>query len=108
MCSKLFLVTRADLPHGQQAIQSAHALREFSEHHPEIDREWYRTSNTLIMKAVPNEAALHDLMDRARKRGIHFSSFREPDRNDELTAIAFEPRGKALVQGLPLALMGAA
>ncbi len=108
MCSKLFLVTRADLLPGQQAIQSAHALREFSEQHPEIDREWYRTSNTLIMKAVPNEEALQALMVLAQKKGFHIAPFQEPDLNNELTAIAFEPRAKSLMQGLPLALKEAA
>ncbi len=108
MIAKLFLVTRADLAHGPQAIQSAHALREFSEHHPEIDREWYRTSNTLILKAVADEKALRRLADRARARGIRFSAFHEPDMGNAMTALAIEPSGKSLVQGLPLALAGAA
>jgi len=32
---KLYLITREDLPPGQQAVQAAHALREFGEHHPD-------------------------------------------------------------------------
>jgi len=105
--SKLFLVVRGDLPFGQQAIQSAHALREFSEHHPDIDRMWYQESNTLIMKAVKDERALLALAEKLETRGIQFSPFREPDRDHELTALAIEPSGKKLLQGLPLAMAGA-
>ena len=107
MNSKLFLVTRSDLPFGQQAIQSTHAFREFAEHHPDIDRKWYQESNTLIMKAVKDERALLALAEKLETRGIQFSPFREPDRNHELTAIAIEPGGKKLLQGLPLAMAGA-
>jgi peptidyl-tRNA hydrolase len=101
---KLFLVTRDDLPVPQQAVQSCHAMREFSEEHPEIDRSWYRESNHLALLAVPDEAGLKQLADEAKLLGFKFSLFREPDRNDELTAVALEPRAKRLCRGLPLAL----
>lgn len=101
---KLFLVTRRDLLPGDQAVQSAHALTEFVMTHPEIARDWHRESNTLIMKAVRDEEELHELVLKAQARGIRFAVFREPDRANELTAIAIEPNGKKLVQGMPLAL----
>lgn len=62
---KLFLVTRQDLEPGQQAVQAAHALREFSAKHPEIDRHWYETSNTLAFLAAKNEEALYRLREKA-------------------------------------------
>lgn len=34
MIAKLYLVTRADLSAGQQAVQAAHALREWVEGFP--------------------------------------------------------------------------
>jgi ribosomal protein S18 acetylase RimI-like enzyme len=101
---KLFLVTRADLPPGVQAVQAAHALREFAHHHPEIDREWYTRSNYLAFLAVPNEEALDRLLCRVRERGFSAAPFTEPDRGHELTAIAIEPAARRLVSGLPLAL----
>jgi hypothetical protein len=52
---KLHLVTRRDLSPGQQAVQAAHALREFIQHHPEVDRDWYERSNTLALLAVEDE-----------------------------------------------------
>ena len=101
---KLFLVTRADLPAGQQAVQAAHAMREFVEHHPEHDRAWYRESNTLAFLAVPNERALGVLLKKARRRDIPVAAFHEPDRNNEMTAIALDHAGRGLVSDLPLAL----
>ncbi len=101
---KLFLVTRADLPDGQQAVQAAHAMREFAEHHPEVERAWYSKSNTLAFLAVPDEAALGVLLEKARRRDIPAASFHEPDRNNEMTAIALGPAARSLVSNLPLAL----
>jgi hypothetical protein len=101
---KLFLVTREDLPPGVQAIQTAHALREFVAHHPEIDQAWYTRSNYLAMLAVPNEEALWGLFNRAVDRGFSVAPFHEPDRGNELTAFALEPAARRLVSSLPLAL----
>lgn len=106
MAAKLFLVTRADLPAGQQAVQVAHAFREFTEQHEEVERAWYRSSNHLAVLSVADEPALFDLVTRAEQRGFKVSLFREPDRGDELTAIALEPAAKRLCQGLKLALTG--
>lgn len=104
---RLYLVTRADLVPGQQAVQAAHALREFVEHHPEVDRAWYTKSNTLAFLAVANEAALGVLLEQAERKGIAVAPFREPDRDNELTALALGPAAKKLCSRLPLALKGA-
>lgn len=101
---KLYLVTRRDLPLGQQAIQACHALREFTAQHPEVDLQWYLTSNHLALLEVPDETALSLLAEKANREGIKFSLFREPDRGDELTAVAFEPGAKRMLRGLRLAL----
>jgi len=102
--AKLYLVTRSDLPAGQQAVQAAHALREFSAQHPEVDRHWYETSNHLAILVVPNEEALFRLVERAEVQGLKVSVFKEPDRDHETTAIALEPEAKRLCKNLPLAL----
>ena len=52
---KLYLVTRADLPPGVQAVQAAHAMREFVDLYPEAEAAWYRESNTLALLAAPDE-----------------------------------------------------
>jgi hypothetical protein len=101
---KLYLITRRDLSAAQQAVQAAHALRQFGAEHPLVDREWFSTSNTLAFLSVRDEQALGVLYDRAVDQEIPVAAFREPDRADELTAIAIAPKGKKLTKGLPLAL----
>jgi hypothetical protein len=101
---KLYLVTRADLSVAQQAVQAVHAMREFVREHPEVDRVWYEKSNTLAFLEVEDEAALTRLLSTARNRRIPSSGFWEPDRDDELTAIAIGPQGKGLCRRLRLAL----
>lgn len=104
MAEKLFLVTRADLTPGQQAVQACHAMREFGFEHPEEDRRWHSTSNTLALLAVPNEEKLLHLVHKARCKGLRLALFREPDRGNELTAVALEPKARTLLRGLGLAL----
>ena len=100
---KLFLITRHDLSEGARAMQMAHAFREFIETHPEIDRAWYKDSNTLVGLEAPNEKALAKLLEDARWKGIPVAFFLEPDLGNELTAIALGPSGKRLCRRLPKA-----
>lgn len=103
---KLVLVTRADLPPGAQAVQAAHAMREFAELHPELDKQWHEQSNTLALLVVPDERGLRRLLDRAADRGLRVAVFREPDLGGQLTAAALEPAQatQRLCRNLPLAL----
>lgn len=101
---KLVLVTRADLPVGMQAAQVAHALRQFVQEHAQIEREWFAKSNTLVLVKVPDEVALSRLLEHAKCLRIAVSSFREPDLDDEVTALALQPCSatKRLTRNLPL------
>lgn len=99
---KLYIVVRADLKPGLQAAQACHALRLFVEEHPEIDRAWYANSNNLVLLQIPNEA---ELLELHKSLGdIPSSLFREPDVNDEATAIAIAPSGRRSISNLPLLL----
>jgi hypothetical protein len=55
---------------------------------------------------VANESELQKLIDKAIMHDIHFSVFREPDVDNEITAIALapHPKSKKLVSNLKLAL----
>ena len=97
-------MTRADLEPAQQAVQAAHALAEFWHEYPEAARAWHGTSNTLALLSVPDEGSLAALIEPAQWRGIELAAFREPDRGNELTALAIGPRGKSLCARLRLAL----
>lgn len=105
MADKLYVVVRADLSPGPQAVQACHAAREFAALHPEMERSWFERSNHLAILAVPDEQALVRLLARAEERGVAYAPFREPDYGDSLTAVAFEPgeRGRRLCSGLRLA-----
>jgi peptidyl-tRNA hydrolase len=103
---KLYVITRADLPPGAQAVQSAHALREFAATYPDIEKQWYETSNTLIMLEVPTEKDLFQLHLEAGLHNIPVVAFQEPDLNHSVTALALGPSARKLeiVRKLPLAL----
>lgn len=103
---KLYVITRADLPPGARAVQSAHALREFAAEHPAVEKEWHESSNTLVMLEVPDEAALERIHLDASEAGVPVSFFREPDLNHRVTALALGPAARKLacVRNLPLAL----
>lgn len=101
---KLYLVTREDLSPAQQAVQAAHALTEYLIQHREGASSWYSSSNTIALLSVPTEESLSILAHKARRKGFMISEFREPDRLDELTAVAFEPKAKPLLRNIQLAL----
>lgn len=103
---KLYIVTRSDLPAGARAAQLCHAMRQWSEDQPSADREWFEKSNTLVLLETPDESALEALLGHAAKKGVPHAMFREPDLQDELTAIAIGWTGRRLVSRLPLALKG--
>lgn len=103
---KLYLVTRRDISPGYQAVQAAHALRQFTADHPERDMEWYSNSNYLALLSASDEEELMRLLVAAKDSNIRRSAFREPDVGGAITAIALEPgpRTAELCRGLPLAL----
>lgn len=103
---KLYIVTRADLPPGARAVQSAHAMREFAAEHPNIEKRWHESSNTLVMLEAPDEAALERILLDASEAGIPAAFFREPDLKHSVTAIALGPGARKLerVRHLPLTL----
>lgn len=105
---KLYIITRADLEPGYQAVQSIHAAIQFKFEHPEISVNWFENSNYLGLLSVANEGELVALTERAKELGISYSIFREPDIDNQITAIALAPgqKSKKLCSRFPLALRG--
>jgi peptidyl-tRNA hydrolase len=99
---RLYLVTRADLPFGAKAAQLLHAFREFVREHAEIEKQWYLCSNTIVCLEAEDRDDLVMLIERAIRRGIPHSVFREPDLSGEITAAAFAPSGALLCRNLRL------
>lgn len=91
---------------GAQLAQSTHAAIQFCFEHSLITSEWYRNSNYIAILAAKDEDELTAFCKRLVKKGIKFSTFREPDLDNELTAIALEPGDKSrrATSSFPLAL----
>jgi peptidyl-tRNA hydrolase len=103
---RLYIAVRADLPPGLQMAQAVHAAFHFYRDHPSVVKPWLLKSNFLVIVSVPNEDALLDLIKEAASRGITRTAVREPDIDDEATAVALAPGAAArkLCANLPLAL----
>lgn len=104
--SKLTIVTREDLSPGYQLTQSAHVMAEFSQDHPDIFKSWKHESNYLACLSVRDEISLELLASKLVSKQIKFSVFREPDINNQITAIAIEPSddSRRVCSSIPLAL----
>jgi len=88
------------------AVQSGHAAIRFCIEHPELTSNWYYSSEYLAYLSVSNEYELKRQIDKLQSKEITISIFREPDLNNEITAIAVEPskRAQRLCSSLPLAM----
>lgn len=74
------------------------------EQFPIEEADWYENSNYIALLSVEDEQKLVELAEKALRKGIRFSVFREPDIDNEVTAIVMEPRAKGLCSKLRLAL----
>ena len=80
---KLFVLVRTDLNPAYRAVQACHAVAEFVLNRPNV---W--TNEILIYLGVKSLFSLEIIKDRFKKQDIDFIEFREPDLNNEITAIA--------------------
>ena len=80
---KMYVLIRRDLNKKQQSVQAGHALAEYLLTYP---TDW--SNGTLIYLAVNNEAELASWAGKLEGVNIKWTGFREPDINNELTAIA--------------------
>jgi hypothetical protein len=94
----LYVVTRADLPAGLQAVQSVHAALDYAAAFPDYRHE------TVIVLAAPDEFALAWLIEHARRAELAAIPFHEADLDGALTAVALEPAASGLCSSYPLAL----
>lgn len=102
----MYVVTREDLSPGYQSVQGIHAAIQFAMEHPDINKVWFENSNYLGFLSVLNEMELTRLIELATHNDIQFSIFKEPDINNQITAIALAPglKTKKLCSNLKLAL----
>lgn len=103
---KLYIITRNDLTPGMQAAQAVHAAFEFVSRYPKHAFRWMDQSNHICVLAVDHWRELIMLKSEAEIAGLKCILFREPDLDNEITAIAIEahPEASRLVERLELAL----
>ena len=82
---KMYVLVRNDLSRSQQAVQAGHALAEYLQCKP--DTQW--NNGTLVYLKVRNE---QDLLHWYNN--LDCIGFREPDRGNELTALAYPSTGE--------------
>lgn len=101
---KLVTVTRRDLLPGVQAVQSSHAAINFIFEHSDRAGPWFQNSNYLVQLSTTDENSLLKLIEKCEYNKIKYTAFREPDINNEITAIAIEPSltTQKMVSNLPL------
>ena len=80
--NKLFVVIRKDLSPSQQAVQGGHAVAEYMLE----NSKWKNT--TLVYLGVKNLTQMRNLITKLDFYNIRYIEWREPDLNNETTAIA--------------------
>ncbi len=83
MNNKLYVITRTDLSIPQQAVQAGHALAEFL-----LTQSTDWDNGTLVYLKVNDEIDLKCLTHELNYSRIPYVEFEEPDRDNELTALA--------------------
>jgi len=97
---RLYVIVKATLAAGLYTAQAIHAFRAFVGEYPVLEKYWHQESNNIV---VLQEEDLEDLTSRLQTEGFRLSTFREPDRDGELTAICVEPGAWKMLSSLPLA-----
>jgi hypothetical protein len=99
----LYIIIRTDLTPGQKLAQACHVAFSFCQENQEVTHHWINISNYICLLESNN---IEHLFDQAKMWNIKCSSFREPDLDYMMTALALEPGPltKKLCNKLPLAL----
>ena len=84
--NRLYVIVRTDLPCSHPAVQAGHVVAEFYKDYPGFSQLW--NNQTLIYLMVNTKRKLYNLMHKMDRNGIIYTYFKEPDIDDEITAIA--------------------
>ena len=83
MSKKLYVLVRKDLPTSSHiAVQAGHVVAEWLLH----DQQWQ--NGTLVYLGIKNEKKLLHWIDKLNFKGIKYIKFREPDMENQVTAVA--------------------
>ncbi len=83
MIMKLYVIIRKDLTHAQRAVQAGHAVAEYL---LKCSQDWQ--NSTLIYLGVKGETQLKNWGHKLNSLNVAYASWREPDLENQITAIA--------------------
>lgn len=84
---KLYVIVRKDLTPSQRAVQAGHALAEYL-----LNGSPRWNNSTLIYLGVKDLRRLEQLKMKLNRSGVKYCEFKEPDINNETTAIASDAK----------------
>lgn len=90
---KLFVLVRTDLNPAYRAVQAGHAVAEFVLNRPNV---W--SNEILVYLGVKSLFSLEIIKNKFEKDNIDFIEFREPDLENQLTAIATVNENKVITK----------
>lgn len=71
--------------------QAMHAAVDLCMKNTQLMQDWWHNSNTVVVMECASQDDLFKIEKKAIERGIEYELFREPDMNNEATAIALFP-----------------
>ena len=100
MKNKMYVVVREDLDPGLRTAQACHAATLYGRDFGASEEQ------NLIVLGVPDKEQLAQLLFELERRHIPKVWFKEPDVDNELTALACPVEATPLVRNLPLLFQG--
>lgn len=97
---RLYIIILAQLESGPRCAQTAHAAFQFAHEHPSVERDWFESSNNVVVLQDPDLAATADMLEA---QGIPTTRVHEPDLGNMLTAVAAGPQAQHLLRKHELA-----
>lgn len=91
---KMYIVVRDDLGDTYKLVQGTHALAQYALEHPDDFKEW--NNQTIVFVKVKTENSLHKLVYSCATSGRKFSTFLEPDIDNQLTSVAIFDEEEAM------------
>ena len=85
----VYIFIRTDLPPEQITVQTAHAAIVAAQSF--FSDEQALSHPNLVVCSIRNEEGLHRAIAHLERNGVRFRTFIEPDRGNEMTAVATEP-----------------
>lgn len=84
---KMYVIVRKDLSTAYRCVQGAHALAQYAFEYPRSFKAW--NNEILIFLELPTLISMKSFEKKLKDNGIQFTQFREPDLDNQLTALSF-------------------